>query len=63
MLIAKGADVHRRSESGGTAMMWAVYNGNIELVRIFLDEGIDVNDRDNRGTSKTSNIPSFPSYG
>lgn len=58
MLLAKGADVGRRSDSGGTAMMQAVCKGNVEIVRILLDEGIDVNDTTNRGASRSSILQS-----
>jgi ankyrin repeat protein len=40
-LISDGTDVNQRSIDGTTALHWAVYREDIELVEMLLDEGAD----------------------
>src|SRR3984957_9124636 len=41
-MIAKGADVHERSADGTTALHWAVYNDDADLVQRLIKAGADV---------------------
>lgn len=43
-LIASGADVNEQGRQGDTALHWAAFNGNIEIVRTLVDAGANVND-------------------
>jgi len=47
-LIAKGADVNA-VDSGQTLLIRAAQNGHIEMMRLLLGHGADVNGRDDRG--------------
>src|SRR5271163_3459789 len=38
-LIAKGTDVHARSADGTTALQWAVYNDDVDLVERLIKAG------------------------
>ncbi len=46
-LLAKGADVNAKDESGITALMWA--SGHLDVVQALLAEGADVNAKRNDG--------------
>ena len=49
-LIAKGADVNSKDKKyGNTALMWASYNGNVEIVQALIDKGADINANSNPG--------------
>ncbi len=50
-LIAHGADVNARSADGTTALMWAVYNGDVDLVRTLIKKGADVSAVNHYGAS------------
>ncbi len=52
--IADKADVNVRSSDGTSALHWAVYNGNLALVRALLRAGADVNARNEYGSSPMS---------
>jgi ankyrin repeat protein len=43
LLLAKGADANAADALGGTALMMAAEVGDIEMVRLFLERGADVN--------------------
>ena len=43
-LIASGADVDAQGRQGDTALHWAAFNGNSEIVRALIDAGANVND-------------------
>lgn len=40
-LIEKGANVNAKDGFGMTSLMWASYNGNVELVKLLLEKGAD----------------------
>lgn len=42
-VITAGADVNQLSADGTTALNWAVYKGDIELIRLLLEKGADPN--------------------
>jgi uncharacterized protein len=50
-LIAKGADVHQRSADGTTALHWAVYNDDADLVERLIKAGADVSVTNDYGAS------------
>jgi ankyrin repeat protein len=50
-MIADGADVNELAVDGTTALHWAVYSKDIELVEMLLDEGADPNARNDYGAS------------
>jgi hypothetical protein len=54
VLLVKGADLRHKSADGKTALVYAASNGHVETVRCFLDGGLDVNDCDGAGISKST---------
>ena len=44
-LIEEGVDVDSKDEIGRTPLMWAAYKGHVEIIRLLLDHGADVNNR------------------
>jgi hypothetical protein len=48
-LVARGASVNTKDEDGWTAFMWAVNKGYINLAKLLLDKGADVNAKNIRG--------------
>jgi ankyrin repeat protein len=51
LLLANGADVHKRIGAGRTALDGAVLRGNIECVKVLIAAGADVNRADSDGAS------------
>ncbi|MES2624734.1 MAG: ankyrin repeat domain-containing protein [Pseudomonadota bacterium] len=49
--ISDGADVNQPSIDGTTALHWAVYRKDLELVEMLLDEGADPDKRNDYGSS------------
>lgn len=63
--IRRGADVNRYSRSGETALNIAIEKRNIKLVKIFIEKGAHVNEKEKRlyydtPLHKTASISSFP---
>lgn len=50
-MIAKGADVHERSADGTTALHWAVYNDDADLVQRLIKAGADASAVNDYGAS------------
>ena len=48
-LLKKGADVNASNKYGDTALMMAVYNGHLEVVKYWAECGVDVNASDKHG--------------
>ncbi|MGO9121088.1 MAG: ankyrin repeat domain-containing protein [Desulfomonilaceae bacterium] len=46
-LLEKGDDVN--ANSGGTALMWASYEGQLDMVRLLLGRGADINAKNQKG--------------
>lgn len=42
-LIEQGADVNAKDGFGMTSLMWASYNGDVNLVKLLLEKGADKN--------------------
>jgi ankyrin repeat protein len=51
LLLARGADVNTRCKDLGTPLHHAAYFGNVEIVRLLLDHGAQVNAVDDFGKS------------
>ena len=47
----KGANVHVKDNWGKTALLYALLKDHAKIVKIILDNGIDVNIRDERGVT------------
>lgn len=52
-LIAKGANIHAQDEELTTALHYAVYNDEVEVVELLLSEGANPNDSDDYSTALT----------
>jgi hypothetical protein len=50
-ILNKGADINVRDSVGRTALMWAVWRDNFEIVRLLVQRGADVNARDSNGST------------
>jgi len=53
-MLKKGADVSKPGPDGTTALMWAAYNGDADLVKRLLKAGADPNARNDYGASPLS---------
>src|SRR6185312_15357309 len=51
MLIAAGARADAKTETGHTALYFAVIGGHLDVIRLLIQKGTDVNIRDAEGTS------------
>jgi ankyrin repeat protein len=49
-LLREGVDVNARGPDGGTAVLWASYNGDLELVDKLVAAGADVNAKNDFGS-------------
>ena len=49
--IAKRANVNEVARDGSTALLWAVYNGNVDMTRLLLELGADINEQSGNHTS------------
>jgi len=49
LLLARGADVHRRAETGFTPMHEVAATGQIEFAELLLQKGADINVKDDSG--------------
>ena len=54
-LLKKGADVNASNKYGDTALMMAVYNGHLEVVKYLAECGVDVNASDKHGRTALMN--------
>ena len=43
LLIAKGADINAKDDTGGTPLFWAALEGNEEVAELLIGQGADVN--------------------
>ena len=43
LLIAKGADINAKDDTGGTPLFWAALEGNVEVAELLIRQGADVN--------------------
>ena len=43
LLIAKGADINAKDDTGGTPLFWAALEGNEEVAELLIRQGADVN--------------------
>lgn len=50
-MIAEGTDVNAMQSDGTSALLYAIYNGDLELVTALVDAGADVNHRNEYGAS------------
>jgi len=44
--LQNGADVNVKDQDGNTPLMWATYNGSLEVVKFLVAKGVNVNARD-----------------
>ncbi|MFC5590143.1 M48 family metallopeptidase [Sporosarcina soli] len=52
--ISEGADIHAKDEESTTALHYAVYNDEFEVIQLLLDNGANPNDFDNYSTALTA---------
>jgi ankyrin repeat protein len=50
-MINGGADVNAKNDDQETPLLWASFNGHVEVVKILLNNGVRVNDRNKEGWS------------
>ena len=51
LLISKGGKLDIQSKDGWTAMIYAAYHGNIDIVKLLISKGGNPSIRDNKGKS------------
>ena len=49
LLIAKGADINAKDDTGGTPLFWAALEGNEEVAELLIRQGADVNAAGQKG--------------
>ena len=49
--IEKGVDVNARDENGKTALLWASYYGDIEVLKYLIKKGADIEAKDDKGNT------------
>ena len=57
VLLRAGADVNAENDTGGTALLWAVWSkehGDPEMVGVLLEAGAEIDHRDKFGNSALS---------
>jgi ankyrin repeat protein len=56
LLIEKGADPRGRDGKGFTALHAAAHTGHLEIVKIFINHGLEVNDQENMASIAPLNL-------
>jgi ankyrin repeat protein len=51
ILVANGADLDAQEADGITALMWAVHNEDVGMIRVLLDLGADPNIKNSKGAT------------
>lgn len=54
--LQEGAEVNARNNFNNTALLWAAYHNNLEIVRFLVERGADVNVVDNDGLNSIHNM-------
>ena len=49
LLIANGADINAKDDTGGTPLFWAALEGNEEVAKLLIRQGADVNAAGRKG--------------
>ena len=49
--LMDGVDINAKDDSGVTALMYAIWNGHIEIAKLLLERGAEVNVQDSGGWS------------
>uniref|UniRef100_A0A1A9VJQ1 ANK_REP_REGION domain-containing protein n=1 Tax=Glossina austeni TaxID=7395 RepID=A0A1A9VJQ1_GLOAU len=62
-ILSKGADLNAQDECSWTPLHYAVYSGNIDVVRFLIDQGANYNITDNEGTPKKRAMAPINEYG
>jgi ankyrin repeat protein len=55
-IVSKDIDVNVRDDSGRTAMMWAFFNGDLNLLTLLMEKGMDLNSYDKNDLLQESDL-------
>lgn len=61
-IVSKDVDVNARDDSGRTAMMWAFLIGDLNILTLLIEKGMDLNAHDNKDLLQESDLKVIMEY-